>query len=402
MRWLLLFSPSIKEMKALKTKEESYQMVAKTFAGLEDVLVKELIELKANKVEKQNRAVLFEGDKAMMYRANYRLRTALSILKPIASFKAADEDMLYKEVSRINWGDYMDVNETLAISTVAFSNTFKHTKYVSLKVKDAIVDQFRRRKGQRPNVDTGEPDLRIHVHITQNDVTLLLDSSGDTLFKRGYRQQGGKAPLNEVLAAGMILLSEWDCKSHFFDPMCGSGTLLIEAAMIAHGIAPGTYRARFGFENWNDFDADLFESITEETIEIPEFEYTIAGSDLSPGAIKIAEANIKAAFLSKKISVKARNFFDSKPVGDHGIIITNPPYGERLQPDDLRIFYQKIGDKLKLDYPGYDAWLIGSNIDVLKFVGLKPEKKIKLYNGPLECSFRKYSLYEGSSKEQED
>jgi putative N6-adenine-specific DNA methylase len=387
-------------METSQTKEENYQMVAKTFAGLEEVLAKELVDLGASGIEKQNRAVVFNGNKAMMYRANYRLRTALSILKPIASFKAADEDALYKEVSRISWGDYMDVKETLAISTVAFSNTFKHTKYVSLKVKDAIVDQFRRRKGERPNVDTIEPDLRIHVHIAQNDVTLLLDSSGDTLFKRGYRQQGGKAPLNEVLAAGMILLSGWDCKSHFFDPMCGSGTLLIEAAMIAHGIAPGTYRSRFGFENWNDFDADLFESVTEETVETPDFEYTISGSDLSPGALKIAEANIKAAFLSKKINVKARNFFDTKPIGEKGIIITNPPYGERLQPDDLRIFYQKIGDKLKLDYPGYDAWLIGSNVDVLKFVGLKPEKKIKLFNGPLECSFRKYSLYEGSGKTQ--
>lgn len=377
-------------------------MVAKTFQGLEEVLAEELKNLGAKKVEAQNRAVVFHGDQAMMYRANYHVRTAISILKPIAEFDAKDEDQLYKEIGKISWVKYMSVDETLSISAVTFSETFKHSKYVALKTKDSIVDQFRRRQGRRPDVNTVTPDLKISIHIAQNHVTVLLDSSGDALFKRGYRTQTNKAPLNEVLAAGMLKIANWNGESNLYDPMCGSGTILIEAALMAHGIAPGTYRSRFGFENWNDFDADLFEEITEETPEEKDFKFTITGSDISPATIKIAESNINQAFLSKKISVKPANFYDTKPSNYPLLIVTNPPYGERLEPDDLKMFYQKIGDKLKLDYQNTDTWLIGSNLDVMKFLGLRPDKKIKLFNGPLECSFRNYSLYEGSKKIKED
>lgn len=401
MTWLLLLCHiKTDNMEEFENKTDGYKMIAKTFAGLEDVLVNELTDLGAQNVKKLNRAVAFDGDKAMMYKANYFLRTALCILKPIAEFDAKDEDVLYKEISRINWNRYMSVDKTFSISSTTYSTTFTHSKYVSLKTKDAIVDQFRRRTGKRPDVDTLNPDLGIEIHISQNHVTVLLNSSGDPLFKRGYRQASVKAPINEVLAAGMILLSGWDCKSDFLDPMCGSGTLLIEAAMIAYGIAPGTYRQQFAFEKWSDFDAELFSDITEETPEAPKFNYTITGSDIMPGAVKAAEANIKAAFLGKKVNVSLRNFFDLRPQSATGTIITNPPYGERLQPDDLRIFYQKIGDKLKLDFSGYEAWLIGSNQDFMKYIGLRPEKKIKLYNGALECSFRKFSLYNGSKKDQ--
>lgn len=375
-------------------------MIAKTFAGLEDVLAQELTDLGAQNIKKLNRAVAFDGDKSMMYKANYYLRTALCILKPIATFDAKDEDALYKEISRINWNRYMKVDESFAITATTFSTTFTHSKYVALKTKDALVDQFRRRTGKRPDVDTENPDLRIEIHIAQNRVTVLLNSSGEPLFKRGYRQASVKAPINEVLAAGMILLSGWDCKSDLIDPMCGSGTILIEAAMIAYGIAPGTYRQQFGFEKWSDFDADLFAEITEESPEPDEFKFTISGNDINPGAVKAAEANIKSAFLGKKVNVELHNFFDIRPKTAAGTIITNPPYGERLQPDDLRIFYQKIGDKLKLDFRGYEAWLIGSNQDFMKYIGLHPEKKIKLYNGALECSFRKFTMYDGSKKDQ--
>jgi putative N6-adenine-specific DNA methylase len=384
----------------LDTVVENYRFVAKTFHGLEDILVEELEKIGAKNVEKQNRAVLFDGDKAMMYRANYHLRTAIAILKPIASFKASNEDALYKEIGRINWSQYMDVDETLSVSAVTFSNTFKHSKFVSLKVKDAIVDQFRRRQGKRPDVNTQEPDLKIHIHITENNCDLLLDSSGDPLFKRGYRMATTKAPINEVLAAGMIKLSGWNMDCDFYDPMCGSGTILIEAAMMANNIAPGTYRKKFGFETWKDFDADLFDDISEEQFEDVDFKHQIYGSDVSPAAIKIAEQNIKEAFLAKKINTRPMNFFDLKPNTKEGFIVTNPPYGERLQPDDLKIFYQKIGDKLKLEFAGFTSWIIGSNADVMKFVGLKPEKKIKLFNGPLECTFRKYSIFEGSLKDK--
>jgi len=375
-------------------------MVAKTFAGLEDVLANELKAIGAKNIKKLIRAVSFEGDNAMMYRANYYLRTALCVLKPITEFNAKDEDTYYKEIGRINWNTYMTVDETLAISVTANSNVFTHSQYAAQKAKDAIVDQFRRRKGKRPNVDTDNPDLRVEIHIAQTHVTVLINSSGESLYKRGYRQASVKAPINEVLAAGMILLSGWNAQSDFIDPMCGSGTLLIEAAMIAHGIAPGTFRKQFAFEKWNDFDADLFAEITEDSPEIPEFKYTISGSDISPIAVRAAETNIKAAFLSKKINVRMKNFFDLRPASASGTIITNPPYGERLQPDDLRIFYQKIGDKLKMDFSGYEAWLIGSNTDLMNFIGLHPEQKIQLYNGALKCSFRKYTLYAGSKKDQ--
>ena len=384
----------------LKNSGEIFNMVAKTFAGLEEVLAKELNGLGAKNVKILNRAVSFAGDKAMMYRANYRLRTALCILKPIAEFDAANEDTFYKEIGRIDWNNYLSLDQTFAIAATTHSTIFTHSQYASLKAKDAIADQFRRRMGKRPNVDTVNPDLRIEIHIAQKHVTVLLNSSGEPLFKRGYRQASVKAPINEVLAAGMIMLSGWNCQSDFIDPMCGSGTLLIEAAMMAYGIAPGTYRSEFAFEKWADFDADLFTDITDETIETPEFKYTITGSDILPGAVHAAEINIKAAFLSKKVSVSLHNFFDLRPRTNTGTIVTNPPYGERLQPNDLSIFYQKIGDKLKLDFRGYVAWIIGSNPECMKFIGLHPEQKIKLYNGQLECSFRKYSLYDGSKKDQ--
>jgi putative N6-adenine-specific DNA methylase len=282
-----------------------------------------------------------------------------------------------------------------------FSEEFRHSKFVSYKVKDAIVDQFREKTGKRPNISISNPDIRLNMHIADDKCTLSLDSSGESLHRRGYRQESVEAPLNEVLAAGMIMLSGWNGQTDFLDPMCGSGTLLIEAAMIAYGIAPGTYRKEFAFEKWADFDADLFADIAEETIDTPPFTHTISGSDIAPGAVKAAEMNIKAAFLSKKVSVSMHNFFDLRPKTPGGTIVTNPPYGERLQPNDLRIFYQKIGDKLKVDFGGYEAWVIGSNPECMKFIGLRPDRKIKLYNGALECSFRKFSLYEGKKGQRE-
>lgn len=370
-----------------------FKMVAKTFSGLEELLADELKNIGASKIQKENRAVTFYGDMAMMYRANYQLRTAISVLKPIAEFVANNEDELYKEIGRISWSKYMELDETFSVSAVAFSKIFKHSKYVSLKVKDAIVDQFRRRKGKRPDVNTQQPDLKINIHIAENKCTLLIDSSGQALFKRGYRTKTVKAPINEVLAAAMVKLSGWNMQTDFYDPMCGSGTILIEAALMAYNIAPGTFRKKFGFENWKDFDAELFQEIAEEQFGEIDFKHKITGSDISPVNIKIAQNNIKEAFLHKKISVKPLNFFDSKPPSKGAFIVSNPPYGERLQPDDLKIFYQKIGDKLKIDYTNCTVWIIASNTDLMKFIGLKPNKKIPLFNGPLECSYRKFELY---------
>lgn len=382
----------------MENTNTTFRLVAKTSQGLEEVLSDELRVLGAQNIEVQNRAVLFDGDKAMIYRTNYHLRTAISVLKPIGEFVANDEDQLYKEIGNINWDDYMTVNDTLSVSAVTFGSLFTHSKYASLKVKDAIVDQFRTKEGIRPNVDVQSPNLKIHLHVVQNKCSLFLDSSGDTLFKRGYRIKAVEAPINEVLAAGMIKLSGWEMDCDFFDPMCGSGTMLIEAAMMAYNIAPGTYRKRFGFEGWNDYDADLFSDITEESFGEIEFEHKIYGSDMSPEAVEIATENIKEAFLTKKIAIKQQDFFDIKKSSEKCIIVTNPPYGERLQSDDLKSFYQQIGDKFKQDFSGYTCWLIGSNVNALKFIGLRPDRKIKLFNGPLECSFRKYSVYDGSKK----
>jgi len=380
-----------------KQPDKVFRLVAKTIQGLEGVLADELRTIGAKNIEEQNRAVLFDGDKATMYRANYHCRTAISILKPIAEFTVRNEDELYKEIGNINWNKHMAVDDTLAVSATTFGNIFTHSKYVSLKVKDSIVDQFRNREGRRPDVDPRNPDLKIQIHIVQNRCKVLLDSSGEPLFKRGYKVNATEAPLNEVLAAGMIKLSGWQMDCDLIDPMCGSGTLLIEAAMLAYGVAPGTYRTKFGFESWNDFDADLFKKIAEESYDSNKFEHKITGSDLSAEAIAISQENINQAFLAKKISIKKQDFFDIKPE-TKGFIITNPPYGERLQPDDMKEFYKQVGNKLKLDFSGFTSWIIGSNVSAMKFVGLKPDKKIKLYNGPLECSYRKYTLYDGSRR----
>ena len=380
-----------------KQPERDFRLVAKTIQGLEGLLANELKAIGAKNIEEQNRAVLFDGDKAAMYRANYHCRTAISILKPIAEFTVRNEDELYNEIGHISWDKYMSVDNTLAVSATTFGNIFTHSKYASLKVKDSIVDQFRRHEGRRPDVDPRNPDLKIQIHIAQDKCKVLLDSSGDPLFKRGYKVKATEAPLNEVLAAGMIKLSGWQMDCDLIDPMCGSGTILIEAAMIAYGVAPGTYRAKFGFESWNDFDSDLFNEIAEEAYDNHNFKHKIIGSDFSNEAIAVAQENINKAFFSKKISIKSQDFFDINPESK-GIIITNPPYGERLQLDDMKLFYKKIGDKLKQDFSGFTSWIIGNNVNAMKFVGLKPDKKIKLFNGPLECSYRKYTLYDGSRR----
>ncbi|MDA3890053.1 MAG: THUMP domain-containing protein [Salinivirgaceae bacterium] len=382
----------------MKSTEKTYQLVAKTIQGLEHVLAEELEALGAKNIEEQNRAVLFDGDRAMLYRANYHCRTAISILKPIAEFTANNEDELYREIGKIDWSKLMSVKDTLSVGATTFGNIFTHSKYASLKVKDAIVDQFREREGTRPDVDPRNPDLKIQIHMAQNKGKVLLDSSGEPLFKRGYKVKLTEAPINEVLAAGMLKLSGWNMDCDLIDPMCGSGTILIEAAMMAYNVAPGTYRTRFGFERWNDFDADLFAEIAEETYGDVCFEHKIIGGDLSEEAFSIATENIAQAFLSKKITVNLQDFFDHKPTSK-GVIVMNPPYGERIQLNSMKTFYQKIGDKLKLDFSGFSAWIIGSDLAAMKFIGLRPERKIKLFNGPLECSFRKFSLYDGSKKD---
>ena len=377
----------------------NYQMLAKTLFGFEPLLAKELRNLGAIDVKEGVRSVSFVGDKGFMYKANLSLRTAIKILKPIASFKVNSEDELYKQVYNLPWEQYMDENETLAIDATVHSEKFTHSKYIAQKSKDAIVDRFRDKTGTRPDVDLGYPNLRINIHIEHNNCTVSLDSSGQSLHKRGYKSATNIAPINEVLAAGMLLHSGWDGQSDFLDPMCGSGTLLIEAAMIACNIPPNLNKKEFGFEKWKDWDEDLFEKIEESVLKkIRDFHFTIKGYDKAPSAVRKAKDNIENANLSEFIKVEHEDFFKTeKETERHLHMVFNPPYGERLEID-MPEFYKEIGDTLKKGYPGTQAWFITSNLEAIKHVGLRPSRKIKLFNGALESRLLRYDIYEGSKK----
>ena len=378
---------------------ENFKMIAKTFFGFEEILAKELENLGAQEVEIGTRAVSFKGDKGFMYKANLSLRTALKILKPIYYFKATNDQNLYKGIQSMDWSKYLNDNQTFVIDTTIHSDNFKHSQFVSQKSKDAIVDQFRERTGQRPSVDKDFPDLRINIHIDRDQVSVALDTSGDSLHHRGYRTATNIAPINEVLAAGMVLLSGWDGQSDFLDPMCGSGTILAEAAMIACNIPANINRKEFAFEKWNDWDSDLFDQIVDSLLKrTREFHHTIKGYDKAPSAVSKAKDNIANANLSEYIGIEQKNFFDTQKETSGPLhLLFNPPYGERLDIE-LERFYREMGDTMKQNYPGTNAWFITGNLEALKFVGLKPSRKIKLFNGSLEARLVKYEMYEGSKK----
>ena len=378
---------------------ENYKMTAKTFFGFEEILARELQILGAQHVEIGTRVVSFKGDKGFMYKANLALRTALKILKPIKTFKAHNDKALYEGIRAIDWSDYLTEHNTFLVETTLHSENFNHSQFVALKTKDAIVDQFRDLNGKRPSIDKDFPDLQIHVHIDRDNVTVSLDSSGASLHHRGYRSATNIAPINEVLAAGMLILSGWEGKSHFLDPMCGSGTILAEAAMIACNIPANINRKEFAFEKWKDWDAELFDNILESLLKkTREFHYTIKGYDKAPSAVSKAKDNIRNANLEEYITITNESFFDSKKETEGPLhMVFNPPYGERLDIDMER-FYREIGDTLKQNYPNTNAWFITANLEALKFVGLKPSRKIKLFNGKLEARLVKYEMYEGSKK----
>lgn len=378
-----------------------FDFTAKTFYGLEHVLANELKSLGAENIKIGNRAVNFSGDKEMMYKANFHSRTAINILKPIVTFTANNEDELYKRVQEVDWTLHLTKKQTFAVEPTIYSELFRHSLYAALKTKDAIVDQFRAKTGKRPFVDVENPQVRLNLHISDNECTISLNSSGEPLFKRGYRVATSDAPLNEVLAAGMIALSGWERKQNFIDFMCGSGTLLIEAALIANNIPPGIFRKQFGFENWPDFDQDLFEKITsEDEMEIHDTSENglIMGCDIASKAISMAKSNIKSASLHNLIDLEVSNFVDYDPDVESGVVMCNPPYGERIQKENINEFYKEIGNVLKRKYNNFDAWIISSNLDAMKLISLHPSKKIKMMNASLECTFNKYSIYEGSLK----
>lgn len=377
---------------------DSFTMQAKTFYGLEDVLVQELKQLGASQIVKKNRAVEFLGDLGFLYKANYSLRTALKILVPIHHFKAKNETIFEKEINKIPWENYFFNSQSFAIDATVYSDYFKHSQYIMLKMKDGIVDRFRKKFGKRPDIERFNPDIKLHLHISNQEVTISLDSSGDPLFKRGYRKSHFEAPINEVLAAGLLNLAGWDGKGNFLDPMCGSGTLLVEAAMIALNMPPQLHRKQFGFMNWKNFDLELFNKIKDTRINrIKDFSGKIVGYDISDKALVSAKNNIEAADLSEFIELKNQDFFTSQKELFPLLVVFNPPYDERLSITTDH-FYKNIGDTLKNNYKNTLAWFITSDLEAYKKIGLRPSRKIKIYNGKLECRFFQYDIYEGSKK----
>ena len=379
--------------------EQTFELIAKTFMGLEPVLAKELTQLGANDVQIGRRMVSFTGDKELMYRANFQLHTAIKILKPIHRFKASSADDVYEEIKKLDWTEYLSDDKTFAVDSVVFSEEFRHSKFVSYKVKDAIVDQLRERTGKRPNISVTNPDLRLHIHVAEDQCTLCLDSSGESLHRRGYRQESVEAPINEVLAAGIILMTGWQGETDFIDPMCGSGTFLIEAALIARNMAPGLFRKEYAFEKWADFDPDLFDQIYNDESQEREFSHHIYGYDIDFKAVNTARLNVKAAGLSDCITVEQQDFKDFTQPKDKAIIVTNPPYGERISTPNLLDTYRMIGERLKHQFMGGDAWILSYREECFEQIGLKPSIKIPLYNGSLECELRKYQLFDGKMKQ---
>ena len=374
-------------------------MLAKTLYGMESILAGELRSLGAGKVREGVRCAFFEGDQGFMYKANLCLRTALRILKPLQTFKIRRPGDLYPKIQEVRWGDFLDPKMTFVVDTVLHSPHFSHSLFVSQKVKDAIADQFRASNGERPSISVSNPDVRIHVHLQGDTVHLSLDSSGSSLHRRGYRTDTNKAPLNEVLAAGLLSLSGWRGQSDFLDPMCGSGTLLIEAAMIACNIPANINRERFGFQTWKDYDESLFKTIYDASLaRTRDFPHTIRGYDKAPSAVSKAKGNINAARLSDFIQVEKQDFFRTRKETEGPLfLIANPPYGERL-PVDTEHFYRQWGDTLKQHYTGTQGWLFTGNLEGLKFVGLRPSRKIKLFNGSIESRLVRYDVYKGSKK----
>ena len=378
---------------------KEFNMLAKTYFGLEDILAKELTELGANEIETERRAVRFKGDKALLYKANLCLRSAIRILVPIAQFKATDADEVYEKAKKINWEEYIGIKQSFIINETVNSENFRHSKFVAYRLKDAIADYFTELYDKRPSVSITSPDIYIDIHISHNECTISLNSSGVSLHKRGYRNSQNEAPISEAQAAGMLSMAGWDGSKDFIDPMCGSGTFLIEAALIALNISPCIYRTQFAFEKWQDFDKELFDDLYNDDSEEREFTHKIIGYDVNPNTVKIAQENIKAAGLSKYIEVQCRDIANFEEVTEPSLIVTNPPYGERLKPEDLRDLYREIGRALKHKFVNGEAWVISSHVENLAAIGLKPSQRVELKNGALDCEFWKFEIFSGTHKD---
>ena len=358
--------------------------------GLEKVLANEIKALGGDHIKILKRAVQYEGDRALLYKSNLMLRTALRILVVKKEFNAINEGQLYREMNKIPWESIMKMEDTFAIDSTANSEVFRHSKYVALKSKDAIVDRFKEKFGKRPNVNIHTPTYRLNLHIRGTKATLSLDSSGESLHMRGYRMNTVDAPLNEVLAAGLVLLSEWDGESPLIDPMCGSGTILIEAARIALNQPPQKKERNFGFKKWKSFDAALYDKICKEAeTSITPKRLQISGSDKSLRAVKVTQQNLIEAGLDDQISILKKDFFKVYPQ-KKSTVITNPPYDERLKEENINAFYRDIGNKLKKDFKQTNAWIFSGNLDAMKYISLDIDKEYRMMNGGIPAKFIKY------------
>lgn len=374
-------------------------MVATTLEGLEEVLAEELGSIGGNDVRPGKRAVTFTADKDLVYKANLRLRTALRVLKPLSRFQAKDDDELYRQTKNIDWPSLFDVDKTFVIKAAVSGRVFTHSHYAGLKCKDAIVDLFREKTGRRPSIDTRHADVVVHLKIFEDRVNLSLDSSGEPLNRRGYRQPKSVAPLNECLAAGMLQLAGYNGRVNFLDGMCGSGTLCIEAAMIAHRISPGLLRDDFAFMHWKDYDEELFGVIRETTVNrVREAPIRIIGYDRDGRAIRTARDAAEAAGLADAIDFRMTDFFDEKPPAPPAVMVMNPPYDERMPVERVEEFYARIGDKLKADYAGYEAWILSGHQEAMKRIGLRSFDTRHLLNGPISCRYSGYRMYSGTKK----
>lgn len=377
-----------------------FEMKATTFFGLEEVLEREILQLGGKDIVPFKRGVSFVGDLGFLYKANLCLRTALKVIIPIHHFKATDNESFYNGIKEITWEKFIAYTDSIKIECVVNSDNFEHTLFMSQKAKDAVVDRFRERYGKRPDVDLIHPSLRIYIHIFRDEVSVNIDSSGELLYKRGYRTDTNKAPINEILAAGLVLLSGWQPHKQLIDGMAGSGTIAIEAAMIANNIPPGIFRTEFAFMRWKNFDKALHDLITESAVnKIKENELDIIANDIYAPTVKKMETNLKNAKLTDIIKTTTESFFDIKTDRKNGFVILNPPYGERIEKQEIAAFYKQIGNKFKKDFAGFTCWVITSSADGFKSIGLRPTRKITLFNGSLECKFLKFEMYEGSKKD---
>ncbi len=389
-------------MRTERKQRTDFAMTATTMAGLEDILAKELLEMGCHHVKPGIRAVHFSGDLGTMYKVNFRSRLAIRVLKPIKNFIANSEEVFYRLALTYPWEELLPPGSTFAVHAVLHSETFTHSGFMALKCKDAIVDRIREKRGERPNVDVESPDVAINVHINGHDCTLSLDSTGTTLHKRGYREITGQAPLNEVLAAGMVELSGWDPNTPFIDGMCGSGTLAIEAAIKALQIPPGVFRKEpYGFESWPDFDPELMDGIIEASMKrILDRKVDILASDMHANTISKARKNIHHAELGDDIRTQIIEFTELDPPPGTGTVILNPPYGERMHKEDIDGLYKRLGDTFKQKYKGYTCFILTSNLEALKAVGLRTTSRTILFNGALECRFARYDIFAGSLKDR--